>query len=612
MGLLRLQLIRAGSLILFAVALLAQDTSSSPAGSAAGSADRSAQTPVPQFRSVSDLVMVDVVVARDGRSVRGLPQQAFQVIEGGQEQALKAFEEHQISPEQKASLPANTYSNLADTANMDVVNILLLDALNTPLENQTYVRRQMIEYLKRIPPGTRIAIFTLASRLRLVQGFTGDVTSLQAALKSRKNGPRHSVLLDDRNALPGFAIDPAHDSAAAMDSIREFEADVAAFQTDMRVQITLDAFKQLARVLEGFPGRKNLIWVSGSFPVDLSPNPMANNPFWAQRGYSEQLQQVNDLLAAARMAVYPVDARGLIPMPGAAVTFSELADPESIPRGPSRMDSVGAAEVGPTRPGRPLSLITSQWQFARQIAAEHGAMRQIAEQTGGISFYDDNGIKQAVAKAVEDGSNFYTLAYSPVNKHMDGTFRTIEVKLAGGTYKLSYRRGYFADPPEIYRAKPPAANDIQTALGLTQIAFQARVVPADDPSAKVQLPPGKAGSLADKLKGPVQRYLIDYVADLHQVATALQDDGRRQATLEFVSAAYDADGKMLNFADQTFRLTMIPTKYDELLRTGWPLHQELDLPAGHFNLRLLIRDVTSERAGALTIPLTVAGSSQER
>ena len=42
--------------------------------------------------------------------------------------------------------------------------------------------------------------------------------------------------------------------------------------TEARIGITLSAFQQLARYLSAYPGRKNVIWVSGSFPIVLFPD----------------------------------------------------------------------------------------------------------------------------------------------------------------------------------------------------------------------------------------------------------------------------------------------------------------------------------------------------
>ena len=128
----------------------------------------------------------------------------------------------------------------------------------------------MMEYLKNIPAGTRIAIFTLASKLRIVEGFTSDRTPLLAALSDKRNAPGVSPLLPDPDDTTltnlSTGMQDVGASAQATASLQQFQADEASFQLDLRVQFTLDALKQLAAYLGGIPGRKNLIWFSGSFP----------------------------------------------------------------------------------------------------------------------------------------------------------------------------------------------------------------------------------------------------------------------------------------------------------------------------------------------------------
>lgn len=49
--------------------------------------------------------------------------------------------------------------------------------------------------------------------------------------------------------------------------MQQFNAEQNSFSLSLRVQYTLSAFDQLARYLSGMPGRKNVMWLSGSFPV---------------------------------------------------------------------------------------------------------------------------------------------------------------------------------------------------------------------------------------------------------------------------------------------------------------------------------------------------------
>src|SRR5271163_864779 len=153
----------------------------------------------PAFQVNSNLVLIDVVLSDKAAAVRGLPQDKFHVYENGVLQKMTVFEEHKaedgIRVTRYPPFPPGTYSDFPQYKVTSAANVLLLDALNTPLSDQIYVRQQMLEYLKNIPPGTRIAVFTLASRLRIVEGFTTDSSVIAKAL-SGSGGPQQSVVLD--------------------------------------------------------------------------------------------------------------------------------------------------------------------------------------------------------------------------------------------------------------------------------------------------------------------------------------------------------------------------------------------------------------------------------
>jgi VWFA-related protein len=566
----------------------------------------------------ANLVLVDVVVTNGDVAVSGLPKEMFQIFEDGKPQQITTFEEHrpEDSPavSQKPSLGPNIYSDFPEFAITSAANILLLDALNTPLSDQMYVRQQMTQYLKNIPPGTRIAIFTLASRLRMVEGFTTDSTVIAKAL-SGEGGPQQSVILDGGAQSAGAPNDmsgPAPIQRAAS-SLQQFDADLASFQTDLRVQMTLDAMKDLARYLNAIPGRKNLIWFSGSFPLAIDPDAAQSSSFTAMRSYTDDLRETASLLAAARVAVYPVDARGLMspPSTNAANRFTPVSS------GPPM---AGKGSQGFRSPHAPISVGTrlspaaaADQKFLKQTAVEHATMQQLAEGTGGKAFVDTNGVKEAVGQAIANGDRYYTVGYIPEIAKNDGAYRRIKVNVEG-SYQTSYRRGYYAyDPLNLGANSSATSNMMRTAIQygappLSEIPFKVRVIAASDPAAKsLTISPEPAGieSRNLTLKGTKARYLVDYAVDAHRLAYTTTPDGVRNARIEFAVVAYDGDGKLLNHADQGIAIQLNPTLYEQVARVGLPMHQEIDLPAGHVFLRVVVHDMNGGLMGSSEIPLTV-------
>ena len=87
-------------------------------------------------------------------------------------------------------------------------------------------------------------------------------------------GTKQSVLLRtaqdadaDNDALAMLNGDGDPTQAAITQALANFQEEGAAMQTVVRIEDTLEALNELARYLGGLPGRKNVIWFSGSFPA---------------------------------------------------------------------------------------------------------------------------------------------------------------------------------------------------------------------------------------------------------------------------------------------------------------------------------------------------------
>jgi hypothetical protein len=143
------------------------------------------------------------------------------VLEDKKVMTPQSFEEYRSAPlspsapvQPKLDLGPNVFTNYTVKPQNGPLNVLVLDALNTPVANQADVQRQMLEFVKTMPEGSRIAIFGLSTRLFMLQGFTADSALLKAALTGKKNLPKKSALL----ATPQDAQDQQDqlDSIAAM------------------------------------------------------------------------------------------------------------------------------------------------------------------------------------------------------------------------------------------------------------------------------------------------------------------------------------------------------------------------------------------------------------
>ncbi|HEX4007296.1 MAG TPA: VWA domain-containing protein [Acidobacteriaceae bacterium] len=561
------------------------------------------------FRTQSNLVLVDVVVRDHGKPVEGLKQTDFHVLEDGKLQPVTIFEEHKASDAQQVAtapvLPSHFTSDDPQYVLTSAANVVLLDALNTPLADQLYVRHRMLAFLKTIPPGTRVAVFTLASKLRMVQGFDTGPGALETALKAKQANPQVSPIID-----PAFdqAMQTMTDiaqgagaSGSALQSMQQFQGDQQLFQMDLRIEITVNAMDELGRYLSTIPGRKNLVWFSGAFPPIVMGSGGQMGQSMAQSDYNEEVKKMNALLALARVSVYPVDVRGLMG------TNNDLA--EANPANPQLLNSVRSTPGGAGIGGQQTVSQRVEAQnaaFLVQNQAEHDLMKTVAKETGGEAFVNTNGVGEALGAAIANGSSYYTLGYAPDNRNYDGSFRTIEVQLPGSRADLAYRRGYYAisEAKQLQlmqgRMSPLIAAMQRGAPGLSQVLFKVRVLPGGDATVKGEATAGPAGAMAGSLQHP-QRYVVDYWIGPKGLEMTKLPDGRTQVKVELTQVDFDREGIRLNYTDGAMEVDLTAANAARGMQDGVRLRQEIDVPEGESFLRIGVADMMSGRIGTVEI-----------
>lgn len=569
--------------------------------------------PLPEATNLharTQLVVLDVVVENgDGQPVKGLKQEDFRVTEDKAPQEIRNFEEYSaplpsVGVPQMPKLPPGTFTDYSPFATGGPLNILLLDALNTPLKDQNYVRAQLQQYVKQAQPGQRIAIFGLTTHLILLQGFTADPSVLKDAVE-HKLIPRSSDLLNDSTSGgAGGVADTLSamgpDTAEAAANLAQFDATNQSIETDMRVRYTLDAFHTLGRYLSAFPGRKNLIWFSGSFPLDIMPDATLADPFSVALQFEGEFRDTTDLLTRSQVAVYPIDARGLMTNPAFDASHSGAGDARN-----------------------PVKFTNDVSQFNENLAIEHSTMKQMASDTGGQAFYNTNGLAEAVAQAIDAGSNYYTITYNPTDRKWNRSYRTIHVDLSAAAaargLTLSYRHGYFADDPDHPRigdepakiaasAGPPAQSYVQIAMsrGAPQpadVLFRVRVLPASQ-TTEAKVAPNNKVDPSGGVTGPFRRYDVDIITLPQEFTLAPQPDGHRDGKVEFNVLVYDANGKLLNAIQRTIQLDLKPESYANFMKSTVSMHLEISVPVrGETYLRIGIHDLPTDRLGVVEIPV---------
>jgi len=564
---------------------------------------------VPVIKANARAVAVDVVVTKgQDEPVTALRKEDFILMEDGKPQVIDFFEEHTAPVASAAvlaplpAMPPHVYTNVPSAPQSDSVNVLLLDSLNTPRQDQSYVHQQIVTFLKTMKPDARIAIFTLGSKLRLIQGFSDDPALLRAAVDSNKFGfdpvttnvsRTHQDDEEDRDEVAARQrnLGGSGRSTEGIAALQSGQAAFASFETDQRTVITLEALQNLGRYLAGIPGRKNLIWFSSSYPVYFFPKSLEKQPFNNNhREFNNEIKQTADLLTLSKVAVYPIDAEGMMQ------NYKENAEHIDMPKLPGHQE------------------------MANERAEKMSAMEQIAADTGGEAIFNSNDLNAALSHVIHNGDHYYTIVYTPTNKEMNGQFRKINVKLNEGKYKLAYRRGYYADDAVVL-AKADGAKGTKSDVAVkqnvdsttdrlqslmvrgmpssTQILYGVKVVPADPQPASNAPRAGRN----KKLTGPTRRYSVDFLIDAKMVHLEPTPKGTHSGEVQVELLAYDHDGKALNWAGGTLRMDLDAATYADTLKSGLKGHAEIDVPVTDVYLATGVYDLETGKAGTLEVAL---------
>lgn len=577
----------------------------------------SSQQP-PTFRTSTRLVTIEVV-ARDhrGQPVHGLTAGDFQVFEqvapkrDQRRQKIAAFQAVDIATIAaqdmgRQQLQPGVYTNLATLDKIPVPpTILLIDGINTASQSQVEVHRRMIKLLASMPSNMPVAVFLLGRELQMIQDFTTDPELLKAALQKAHSAESNAATrvepVDDPNSLTSAlnnsgtgetrvttwqargGVGPNGNAIGEADAkIYAFERESYASAVDTSVRGTLAALRVIARHVAGYPGRKNLLWISSSFPIALGPDMDAAissdvdvraQEFASMRNYTDEVNEVARALSDAKVAVYPLDPAGM--------ETQAAFQADAAPAGDPNLGVQGKYSVGGQLEREEVSRVDRKT-----------SMENLADQTGGTVCVQNNDLADCVKKAVNDGSSYYEIAYYPDSGKWDGKFHKIIVKSGKSGLSLAYRQGYYAQTQAANDQKSSdrklqeaACNDL---LYATSVLIVARQIPGDQP--------GKA------------RFFMG----IHPGTLTFmpQSDGSHKLTLKTGVCTFDKSGKPLQFIQQAIDFKLTEEQFAGVqAQHGVPESILLEPVPGVASVRLVVEDVETGRLGSVDLPYTEMAAS---
>jgi VWFA-related protein len=461
-------------------------------------------------------VVTDVTVTDSkGNPIHGLTESAFHIFDNGKPQHVGTFEEHtgQEPTTPLSEAAGDVYSNAVVLHPPRVFNIILLDTITMNPLDQMYLRQELDHFIQALPPDQPFAIFARNSEHTvMLANFTAD----------------HKKLLDAVHYELPRLLPPGY-----------------------RDYTEIPLLEEICSYLEQYPGRKNVLWFNGGSALELLADPTT---FTGQ----VDLRPLYDELELARVALYPIDARGLV-----AGKSSSLASQDLL-------------------------------------------MEDEANATGGHAFFNTNGIALAAKHIADSDSSFYTVTYSPQDVKLDNRWHKVKVEVDGGHYQLSYRRGYFDDGSNLKHAEGPGRNrllqngETVPEVHAEPIVFQVGIKPAatGEPHATLQ------ASSSPPRKGE-RAYSLHYSVPMDAI-TVHTVGGRDQISLGLALLAFNQSGRPVARITEKVTLGVSRERIDASgpsPRIGFT--QDINLPQGEDFLYVGVWNIETGRMGTVQIPFAV-------
>ena len=531
----------------------------------AGQAPAPAQQPPaaqpPTFKVRVDYVEVDAVVTdRQGRIVRDLKKEDFQVLEDGKSQAITNFTMVDI-PVEKDNRPLFAASPIEPDVRTNEkpfdgrVYVMVVDDLHTRFGRSQRVKiaaRQFIE--RRLGANDLMAIVHTAGAAGGNQEFTNNKKLLLAAV-DKTQGRK----LDSATANKTNEFNRTRDIRQQGDSLNDPDD----MERGFNARTTLDTLRNVADWFGSVRGRrKAILFVSEGIDYDIYD-------VIAQSGSNHQsaslvLDATRDAIGAAtraNVAIYGIDPRGLTDLGDESIEIGSFPDDSSLGVGPGSLQS--------------------------ELRLSQNSLRTLSEETGGFAVVNKNDFSTAFQRIVEDNSSYYVLAYYPPDVRPGRTHK-IDVRVTRPGLTVRARKAYLT-PKKVDAPKTsgnnPSTPELREALdsplpvsGLTLHVFAAPFKGVA-PNASVLFGVELRGR--DMKVGSNSKILLSYLA-------------------------IDANGKVRGGNTDALSLTNLkPESKARIEQTGLRMLNRLDLPPGKYQLRIAAQDQAGGNVGSVQYDLEV-------
>lgn len=540
-----------------------------------------AQAPdqTPSIRVQTNLVLVPVQVRNHNGHIPGLKQDAFTVLQDGKPQKIAVFDEVRTTTQrlQRAPVGPHEFTNeLIGSPETARYTIIAIDRINTGAMDMNRVRQGLTTFLTHTADtGEPIRLISIElNGIRMLQDFTTDPRAIAAALERSTKGvgksEQSSVNLDEtlqerenlvlsEAANGNLSADQVARYLQTLDNTKDQEQNMIAFQERNARIDSLEALQQVALSLTGLPGRKSLVWASSGYPFSsvVRQGRSAVRYDFSQVGEATALDAyTTQLLSAANIAMYPVDARGLVN------TAWDAMDPSH--------------KYSPT-----LAEKNYRQQSNQDVLT---TFERLAAGTGGKPCYNRPELSNCFKEALDDSRDYYMLGFYVDSKHTKEGWHKLQVKVEEKGANVRARNGFLFPLPD-----PSQTRDLDMSTAVHSLLFDAGI-------------PFKGEWTTTQPKG--KKIANSFFIQVLPSANVLNVEQRR-LDLEFAAVARTKDGAIAGQFSQVVNRTLPPEAVSLIEKSGIDYKNALDLPPGEYLVRFVVRDNLTGRTGAANSLLKV-------
>jgi VWFA-related protein len=508
----------------------------------------------PIFRTATSGVMVDVVV-RDGtgRPIMGLTQDDFEVLEDGVSQRIIGFAEMRAGsqlPDQ--STGSSAAANLRRAGRVEAVDASSFVAVvfhQLSPQSRAMAVKAARSRIDNLATNEHLGLFVVDLNLAILSGFTRNTRELHAALDRVLRTP-------PPGASPAGGVAEAEGPAGRYlsresEQAAEMRARLASgLEGPQQAAVQAASLADVVGWLARFSGRKAVILFSEGLAV------------------SPRLESVVDRARSENVAFYTIYARGL-----------ETGRPWPPP---SR--EIDARELTASSRTAP-----SSWSRSFPEMDPTSGLGPLARNTGGFLAGATNDLTAALSAIDADRRAFYLLAYVSSNEVLDGSTRSIEVRVKRPALSVRARHGYIA--------ADPATDD--------RASFERPVL-----QALRRVPPPREFEVA--IRGyrtprPGETDLISVVVEVPGGTVEFRrDSARRRYTGELaVVTRILKDEDTVASQSQLYELTGDLSQLDQFSKRPLTYLRTATLGPGTYTLQAAVQDRTANRYSVAESTMTV-------